>query len=79
MLMPSERNQAIDIMVQHYQSTMHSSHQNVKDILRNGHKGFASYTDLELLRAIQALAKKTQAFEVQNFISTIAADKFVLE
>ncbi len=79
--MPSERTQAINILTQSYASNanFYGNSQAVLDLLKFGHKGFASYTDLELLRAIQSLGKKTNSFEVQNFISTIAADKFVLE
>lgn len=79
--MPNERNQAIDILVNNYSQSVQygGSSNSITQMLRNGHKGFASYTDHELLRAIQTLGKKTNSFEVQNFISTIAADKFILE
>ncbi len=79
--MPCERTQAIQLLAQHYENSGQARYggRPLQDILINGHKGFASYTDHELLRAIQTLAKKTNAYEIQNFISTIAADKFVLE
>lgn len=79
MLLPNERNQAIDLLVNNYSHTVSYGSNEMLNLLRNGHKGFASYSDHELLRAVQTLARKTDKWEVKNFISTIAADKFVLE
>lgn len=80
MLMPNEREQAIQIMVKHYKDTNYNqSHLTMDLMLRNGHKGFSAWTDLELMRGVQAIAKRNQSFDVQNFVSTIAAEKFVLE
>lgn len=81
MLMPCERAQAINLLTVTYINggQIRYGGQELNNMLMYGHKGFASYTDHELLRAIQTLAKKTNSYEVQNFISTIAADKFVLE
>lgn len=82
MLMPSERAQAIKILTN---ATMQCAEyrynvtEYVQNLLTHGHKGFSAYSDLELLRAIQTMAKKTQSHEVVSFISTIAADKFILE
>lgn len=79
MLMPSERKQAIDILVQTTVNTNYNTGSTLHEVLRNGHKGFASYSDLELMRALTTLGKKTQAHEVQSFLAMIAVDKFILE
>lgn len=80
MLTPSERDQAISFLVKYHRDTTYSgSHHIMELMLRNGHKGFASWTDHELLRGVQSIAKKSQSFEINNFISTIAAEKFILE
>ena len=83
MLMPNERYQAIEILVRTYSSNSSYNTYNgtteIQSILRNGHKGFAAYTDGELMRAIQALAKKSNSHEIVSFVQQIAMDKFVLE
>lgn len=79
MLMPSEREQAIQIMVKHYKDLTYNQHNTVDLMLRNGHKGFSAWTDLELMRGVQGIAKRNNSFDIQNFLSTIAAEKFVLE
>lgn len=81
MLLPSERSQAIQILTNNAANGDFHYHgsQAVRDMLMYGFKGFAQFSDKELLRAIQTLGKKTGNFEVQNFISTISADRFMLE
>jgi len=78
--MPNEREQAILFMIKHYKDvTYNASHLTMDLMLRNGHKGFSAWTDLELMRGVQAIAKNNKSYDIQNFISTIAAEKFVLE
>lgn len=78
--MPSERSKAIEMLTNAAaQGDIRYGGDHLRDMLMYGHKGFASYSDLELVRAIQTMAKRTSNFEIQNFISTIAADKFILE
>lgn len=79
MLMPNEREQAITIMVKHYKDQTYNSPDTMSLMLRNGHKGFSAWTDLELMRGVQAIAKRNQSYDIQNFVSTIAAEKFILE
>ena len=80
MLMPNERAQAIELLTNNYQSHyMHYINEEVKKLLIYGHKGFANFSDMELMRAIQNLAKKNSSHDIQNFIQNIAIDKFVLE
>lgn len=81
MLMPHERSQAIQILTSTYVNSGNLSYggQPYKDMLMYGHKGFAEYTDHELLRAMQSLAKKSNSHEIVSFIQNIAVDKFVLE
>jgi hypothetical protein len=87
MLLPNERVQAIKLLTENafngnlsgISYSYGSGSSEVKDLLMYGFKGFAQYTDKELLRALQTLAKRCNNFEVQNFISTISADKFMLE
>ena len=80
MLMPDERADAIRILTDQYQgSQMHHQQDAIKKMLMFGHRGFAQYSDLELMRAMQTLAKKNPQFEVQNFVSKIAADRFLME
>ena len=81
MLMPEERARAVNLLAQHAQNSgmYHSANQSVKDILVYGFKGFAQFSDKELMRAIQTVAKSNQSYDIQNFVSTIAADRFLLE
>jgi hypothetical protein len=85
MLSPSERSTAIDIAVkwsllndldgyaQVYSST------SVKNMLLYGHRGFASYSDMELMRYLQAMSITNNDSQARNFIANIAAAKFILE
>lgn len=81
MLMPNERSQAIELLTRTYQNNQmgYNGSVDVKNMLMYGHKGFANYTDHELMRAIQTLAKKTNSHEIVSFVQSIAIDKFVLE
>lgn len=80
MLMPNERAQAIQVLTRNYQSQhMHYNNEEIQNLLMYGHKGFANFTDHELMRAIQNLAKRSNSHEIQSFVQQIAIDKFVLE
>ena len=79
MLKPDERAKAIKIMAMGYQSQMQYNHQQITDMLMFGHKGFAAFSDGELLRAISTFAKQNNNYDAQQFIAGIALDKFVLE
>jgi len=82
MLMPNERSEAIKLLAKTYQNIHLQYNGNPNpavELLTYGHKGFANFTDVELLRALQTFAKKSNSYEAQQFISSIAMDKFVLE
>ena len=81
MLMANERSEAIRIITRSYCNAylQYGNDSRITELLTNGHKGFANFSDAELLRALQTLARTTQVFEAQQFITTLAMDKFVLE
>lgn len=80
MLMPNERAEAIVLLTNTYKSNMsYGGINDVTSMLTYGHKGFANFTDAELMRALQSLAKKTNAHDVNSFVQRIAIEKFVLE
>lgn len=80
MLTPEERAQAIEFMATNVFNSMYNTQQStLKLMLVNGHKGYAAWTDLELMRGIQGIAKRTNDFHINKFIADIAAEKFILE
>ena len=82
MLMPDERSEAIRVLARSYQSIYMQYNANPNptiELLIHGHKGFANFTDIELLRALQTFAKKNNAYEAQQFITSFAMEKFTLE
>lgn len=80
MLTPEERAKAVEFMATNTFNHMYNAQQStIKLILINGHRGYAAWTDLELMRGLQAIAKQTSDFHINKFIADIAAEKFILE
>lgn len=78
MLTPQERNKAIELLIQVSQNSFQYNYQEAQSILRNGFAGYGTFTDGQLMRALSSLAKNGNG-TAQEFISTIAAEKFILE
>jgi len=82
MLMPHERNQAIEVITNYYAANLSQLHNHngnpTKSLLLNGHKGFASYSDYELMRTMQSLVKVSNNHEIVSFVKDISAARFML-
>ena len=79
MLMPTERATAITLVTNFVANTVNYNLDSIKLILTNGHVGFATCTDRELLRLMQSLSKQNASYDIQQFLQRIAAEKFLLE
>lgn len=57
MLTPDDRIKAIDVLVEYHINTMynHSSSIDTKKLLMCGFKGFAAFTDQEIMRALHKI------------------------
>lgn len=83
MLSPEERAKAVEILVDHYVNKLQSEASNyspdLKNYLTNGFKGFASYSDSELVRLLNKLGRKGDNWEAQDFVSSLLLDRIILD
>lgn len=81
MLTLEERNKAINLLTDNEVNYVNNNGgtygQFFKDALRNGFRGFASYNDEELLRALNKISKNGN-WNASQFLTTLAAEKFLL-
>lgn len=77
MLLREERKQAINILVELDVTRCYDPSVLLKEVLADGHKGYNSYSDQELMRALSKIGK--DHYRAQEFISNFLIDRIVLE
>lgn len=83
MLSPQDRCKAIDLLCKKQTDNIlgngYVNRQLLHSVIRGGFKGYASFTDQQLLNGLQSFVKNSNDHECINFLSSLALEKFVLE
>jgi len=80
MLSPQDRTKAIELLCRKQAVNIKNDYgMLLHHIIRDGFKGYASFSDQQILNGIQSFVTNSHDNECRDFLSRLALEKFVLE